>query len=247
MEISKLINKIRETNTFCLNNFHSYLKNENFGSGFDHPFNQQLYKIFENDREHDCPTLRYTKFLYLDRLYQTNFNQYLAKAATCENPPQWLKSSQNKYRDKVVCLVEELWSTNKNEMKCTLGFAKNTSELTESSLPMISCQTIKLARLIGCHAYPNNTTTSGKISFASKYLHFHTGLVPIFDRNAKIGANTLIDCRRPKNISEYTWYIVKFWSLLNSAYPNANNSFCRKQIKDLDNYLFSIGKQEWKL
>ncbi len=73
------------------------------------------------------------------------------------------------------------------------------------------------------------------ISFSSKFLHFRTGIVPIWDTLARRGLQRLVGGR----YSNYADYATTVFNLLSDAYEK--NSFEPQEIKRLDNYLMWWG------
>jgi hypothetical protein len=109
-----------------------------------------------------------------------------------------------------------------------------------------------LRRIAGLHA--RFVTFLGQItagksarSFASKYMHFHNSVVPIYDNVAAKALSRLYPRLRglcdfddvPDGDAYYCWYLARFWRLHEAI------SACglETRVKYVDNYLLSIADQ----
>ncbi len=181
------------------------------------------------------------QLMFVDRLYIANFGDYIANAArragkTTEIEAYLRVSSSIVYL--MRCILD----------KIEVGFfVKITKELNEDGVSSetiisISAEIDALAKAITIKLKVKNGT--GPVSFLSKFVHFTTGISPIYDANAEKGIKRLFEVKKRQ---KYTCeeYARIFCILLKLVYPDVEK-YTKEMIKDLEGYLYDIGREGWR-
>lgn len=246
---------------FCKDNFSYYLKKDNFSYYLKHEwpyhalFNRGLTDVFKCDKEHADPKKTEVKFLLVDSAYSAGLRRWFkrcrgndgklpgciidntsSKKCTCRPIPVFIN----------LLYTAELSVYFKNLMKQTseLGGTLNSNNI-EPVIKYHKCFGDLLSQRI--RPPTNNSHKSAEThSFCSKYLWFHAGCFPVYDRYARVGLKCL-QKRGTPTYKAYSEYARVFLCLLEHVFPNECSNFTSDQIKMLDAYLVWIGSDKSRM
>jgi hypothetical protein len=218
---------------------------DDLGSNHDEPYNQTIYRLFKQDPEHLDVKWTFTKVAGLDKLYSAQLDQYLYTARK-KTEPDWLVDETDVH----YALAKKILDGRRKKRFLNLLPPNKTSRsrLRITDLPELSKKVIGLAAFLkDLCGWGDRIDLNGTISFSAKYLHFHSGIVPVFDRRA---STTLYNMETGRKVQskklEYGLFCELFGEALKRAYPK-QSSYTPANIKNLDGYLYYVDRKDWSL
>lgn len=227
------------------------LKKENFCYFIKHVwpehehFNNGIKLVFQCDRKHENTRATYTKILFLDKVYSAGLRRWFLR---CPQGGQLSGCQEINEREKCKCDPVEIFIKHMKVEDETSAFIKvmeNSLKLgktlnDENKQGVVRCQTDFSAALIDrIRTTPKQNQKPNFQSFCSKYLWFHAGIFPIFDRNARIGLKRLQN-RSAVFCDNYADLVTQEMALMVEIFNT--KKFSSLQIKQIDGYLFWIGR-----
>lgn len=190
-----------------------------------------LYSLCQKNHDHDSMNSINAKLWIIGRTYMTGIERKI--------------ESNGKQGGSLSQLAEHLYKNRHkvNKIFSQLKFSCRGSKLTLNKLESIVTLHGELVELIKQVTRRNQSSRS----FASKYMHFHCPIVPIYDSYASQALtkfirwnNQLIIFNKPKIVDEdYLWFVLRFWEL----YKRASEVIDVEKVKYLDYYLLCVAEE----
>jgi hypothetical protein len=184
-----------------------------------------LYDLCRRDPDHGDRRTLTAKLVLINRAYQAGVERRVS-------PPPGMQA---------ITVIADFVYANRAKIDSIVGEVRALREpLTVDDMTNIIAQHGRFTELL------LGVTTDGKVprSFASKYLHFHSPAVPIYDSYATTGLTKLVHWSDvevpfdgvPGADPEYRDFCARFWRL----YGACRQSGLAVTAKTLDNYLFAV-------
>lgn len=207
-------------------------------------FNSGVHTVFDVDREHADRGATEVKFLFLDKAYSAGLRRWFWRCERGEKLPGCAEHSQY---EKCSCspvtvfmdLIEAGTPGNSFQMlmRSALKEGGTLSRANVNNVIRIHADFCELlAPRIRTPA--NSDEPANFQSFCSKYLWFHAGIFPVFDRFARIGLRRL-QGRGAPYYEAYDQYADAILQLLRQVFRK--ESFSSEEIKQVDGFLVWIG------
>lgn len=206
-------------------------------------FNAGVKRVFEEDKAHENDRATYIKLLFLDKAYSAGLRRWVKRCAPdeCPNPNR---------KGECRCDTVELVVDGLEVGKSTSEFRKAISQSSKigkylsrsNQEAVVNCHgTFSKAFLKQIREIDGTDEKPKFQSFTSKYLWFHAGVFPVFDRVARVGLKRLQE-RGTKQCETYEELVDQVISLMEKLYEKKSCSkFTPEQIKKADGYLIWIG------
>tara|TARA_E500000318_G_scaffold35012_2_gene34262 strand:- start:142 stop:828 length:687 start_codon:yes stop_codon:yes gene_type:complete len=218
---------------FSSKHFREFLNQED---NYNHTWNRPLYDLFRIDSEHENNEVTRTKWHYVNRIYSTRLASYFGK------------NRNNDYKS-IDDYIERSVFNRGDILQCVKSL-NNINYIDENTLKK-AIKSVEVFRDTLKEDFKTKTGV-GPTSFSSKYLHFHSGIVPIYDKNARVSVCWVIeDYRERINAKQddaklsYKEYADAVFFLLQSYFGGV--LFLPQQMKNLDGYLHALyeGRVQW--
>lgn len=206
-------------------------------------FNSGVEKVFEEDPDHKNERTTYIKLLFLDKAYSAGLRRWVKRCAPdeCPNPNR---------KGECRCDTVELVVDGLEVGQSTSEFRKAISQSSKigkclsrsNQEAVVNCHgTFSKAFLKQIREIDGTDEKPKFQSFTSKYLWFHAGIFPVFDRVARVGLKRLQE-RGTKQCETYEELVDQIISLMETLYEQESDpNFTPDQIKKVDGYLIWIG------
>lgn len=190
---------------------------------------QALYRLCQKHPDHSTWAPVAAKVWIIGRTYATGIERKIRSKRT--------------QGSSLTQLTEHILA-NRGRVKSIFSRLEDISgPLTLEKLKQIVIQHGKFMRLL----QPKLHRKQSPRSFASKYMHFHCSLVPLYDTLAVKALQHLYRWQDsfevfdmpPEADEEYGWHVMRFWQLYQDAQQNGR----RLTVKLLDYYLLCVAEE----
>ncbi|AVM76073.1 hypothetical protein [Magnetospirillum gryphiswaldense] len=192
----------------------------------ERPYNKPLYALFSEDRGHKDVEYTASKIMYVSRMYKANLE---LNAGRSNNPD--VRNIQQ--------LAESLCKSEifRNIVRINYGTSL-TEEAAAKGKKAVAAFEGEIRRL-----FDRKVGGVGYWTFCSKYLHFHSKNVVLFDTNARVSLARCFDSlagrvgRNGKDAAiTYDEYVDYFMMMLRSIHGE-RSGYEPREVKNLDCYL----------
>lgn len=208
-------------------------------------FNSGIHKVFEKDVDHLCSGSCEVKFLFLDKAYSAGLRRWFKRCSEgemlsgCSAVNEW----EDCGCDPVSVFIRHLELHKKqSRFRSLMQHSRDIGHtLRSENLEEVLNIQEEFGDLLEARIRPakNRDEAVNFQSFCSKYLWFHAGIFPVYDRLAKDGLRYLQRRGAPK-YADYREYAPDIFLLLQSIFPECEE-FTPAQIKQVDGFLVWIG------